>query len=88
MKNKIESLGTQEETRSGGGGGEGGRMNQATTVSERETKRDQMAADVNQQLTWGQFRDLGLVKLLLVNTNNINLLPKDYREFLKSAPLT
>ena len=56
--NKRESLRTQAVTRSGGQG-EGGRLNQTARMRERETSRDQMAADVNQQLTWSQFRGPG-----------------------------
>ena len=41
-----------------GGGGEG-RVTETTRMSKWETRRDQMAADVNQQLTWSQFRGPG-----------------------------
>ena len=54
---KEESLGTQAGSQSEQGGG--GRLNQTTRMSEREMRRDQRAADVNQQLTWSQFRGPG-----------------------------
>ena len=45
----------------GGGGGRSGegRVTQTTRMSKWQTRRDQMAADVNQQLTWSQFRGPG-----------------------------
>ena len=48
-------------------------MNQTTRISEQKTRRDQMAADVNQLMSVSS-EGLGLIiiTLFLVNTNNIN----------------
>ena len=46
-------------------------MTQTTTMSEQKTRRHQTAADVN-QLMLVSSEGLGLIKLFLVNTNNIN----------------
>ena len=65
-------MGTQVETRySGGQGGGEGRVNQTTRMSEQKTRRDQVAADVNQLMSVSS-EGLGLTTLFLVNTNNIN----------------
>ena len=49
------------------------RVNQTTRISEQKTRRGQMAADVNQLMSVSS-EGLGLIiiKLFLVNTNNIN----------------
>ena len=46
-------------------------MNQTTRMSEQKTRRGQMAAGVNQLISVSSV-GLGLIKLFLVNTNNIN----------------
>ena len=46
-------------------------MNQTTRMSKQKTRRDQVAADVNQLMPVSS-EGLGLPKLFLVNTNNIN----------------
>ena len=48
-------------------------MNQTTRMSKQKTKRGQIAADVNQLMSVSS-EGLGLIiiKLFLVNTNNIN----------------
>ena len=53
---RQESLGTQAGIQSGK---EGERANQATRMGEQETRRDQMAADANQQLIWSQLSGSG-----------------------------
>ena len=48
-------------------------MNQTTRISEQKTRRDQMAADVNQLMSVSsEGLGLTIIKLFLVNTNNIN----------------
>ena len=51
----------------------GERVNQTTRMSEPKTRRGQIAADVNQLMSVSS-EGLGLmiIKLFLVNTNNIN----------------
>ena len=50
----------------------GERVNQTTRMSEPKSRRGQIAADVNQLLSVSS-EGLGLIiKLFLVNTNNIN----------------
>ena len=68
---KTEVLGTIAETPASGGK-EGGSMNQTTSTSEWKTRRDHMEADVYQTLTGVSSEGLGLIKLFLINTNNIN----------------
>ena len=46
-------------------------MNQTTRMSKQKTRRDQVAADVNLLMPVSS-EGLGLPKLFLVNTNNIN----------------
>ena len=52
-------------------------MNQATRMSKQTTRRGQIAADVNQLMSVSS-EGLGLIiiKLFLVNTNNINKRPR------------
>ena len=57
----------------GGGGGWGERVNQTTRISKQKTRRGQNAVDINQLMSVSS-EGLGLIiiKLFLVNTNNIN----------------
>ena len=54
----------REWTQTGARFGGEGRVTQTTRMSECETRRDQMAADVNQQLTWSQLRGPGANKII------------------------
>jgi len=66
---KRESLDSSEDGQGGAGG------NKKTGVSERETRRDQMTANVNQQLTYSQsissvYSSLTLTTSIFIQSND------------------